>query len=133
MVSQSSFASTGAGSRIGFLTRPNEGRFVVQDFARFPESLEWELGEAYLSTKGFVQDKIPIPWAINNDGTLSTNAAEVLFQSLRQAEETGSLEGDIFVLELWALGSACSRGSFSPPASGRSTRCPWPCRANRAS
>ena len=105
MVSQSSFAGTGVGarSRIGFLTRPNEGRFVVQDFARFPESLEWKLGQAYLSacgTKGFVQDKTPIPFAINNDGALSRNAADVFFESLLVADEAGSLDPEIFVLEL---------------------------------
>ena len=105
MVSQRSSVGAAAEStpRIGFLTRPNEGRFVVQDFARFPVSLEWELGQAYLSacgTKGFVQDKTPIPFAINNDGALSRNAADVFFESLLAADEAGSLDPEIFVLEL---------------------------------
>jgi hypothetical protein len=105
MVSQSNLRVPAADAkpRIALLTRAKEGRFVVEDFTRFPKSLEWDLGEAYLNAcgaKGFVQDKTPIPWAINNDGTLSSNAAEVFFQSLLAADEAGNLAPDIFVLEL---------------------------------
>jgi hypothetical protein len=88
---------------VGLFTRPNEARFVVQDFISFPESLEWKLGQAYLSargSKGFIQDASPIPYAINNDSTLSGKAAQLLFQSLVAADAAGSLEPDIFVLEL---------------------------------
>jgi hypothetical protein len=87
MVSQSTLRGPApdAKLRIGLLTRAHEGRFVVQDYARFPQSVEWELGQACLNAcgaKGFVQDKAPISWAINNDGILSGNAADLFFQSL---------------------------------------------------
>src|SRR5205085_1176527 len=41
-----------------------------------------------------------VPFVINNDGTLSKNAAEVLFASLVEAEKSEPLEDEIFVLEL---------------------------------
>jgi tetratricopeptide (TPR) repeat protein len=94
-------ALVGTKSPAQLLARANESRLLVQDFTRFPQSLEWELGQAYLSaagTTGFVRDHIP--HAINNDGTLSQSAAEVLFQSLLAADESGTLEPDIYVLEL---------------------------------
>jgi len=104
MVSQSTFVGTGAGprSRIGFLTGRNEQRLVVQDFARFPESLEWELGQAYLSacgTKGFVQDKTPIPFAINNDGALSRGRIGVRYYEDRPGVN-GPLHGTSSVKEI---------------------------------
>jgi hypothetical protein len=62
-----------------------------------------EIRQAYLSARGsksFIQDASQIPYAINNDTTLSGNAAELVFQSLVAADAAGTLEPDIFVLEL---------------------------------
>src|SRR5207244_8329632 len=42
----------------------------------------------------------PVPFLVNNDGTLSRNSAEVFFASLLAADKAGTLEDDIFVLEL---------------------------------
>ncbi len=85
------------------LSQCQTGREVVQDFVPLPESLEWDLGQQYLKDRGnksFISDSSPVPFVINNDGTLSHNAAEVFFTSLVEAEQAGDLEPDIYVLEL---------------------------------
>ena len=78
-------------------------RTVLQDFVPLAESLEWELGQEYLRQRGnkaFISDASPVPFVINNDGTLSRHAAEVFFTSLLAAEKQAPLEPDLFVLEL---------------------------------
>lgn len=85
------------------LTHAQSGREVIQDFCPLAESLEWELGQEYLRRRGskaFTADALPVPYVINNDGTLSRNAAEVFFASLVAADRAGSLDPQIFVLEL---------------------------------
>src|SRR3984885_3224619 len=85
------------------LAKAQSGRAVIQDFVPLAESLEWQLGQEYLRQRGnkaFLSDASPVPFVINNDGTLSRNAAEFFFASLLDAEEQGSVEADIFVLEL---------------------------------
>lgn len=86
------------------LAHAQSGREVVQDFCPLADSLEWQLGQQYLRDRGnkaFISDASPVPFVVNNDGTLSRNAAEVFFGSLQAAEEAGTLtEPDIFVLEL---------------------------------
>jgi tetratricopeptide (TPR) repeat protein len=92
-----------ASSAADILAEVQADRLVVQDFTPLAESLDWELGQLYLHERGsqaFIGDPEPVPWLINNDGTLSVNAAEVFFASLLAAERDGSLEPDIFVLEL---------------------------------
>src|SRR5947208_9147851 len=84
-------------------THAQAGREIVQDFVPLAESLEWELGQQYLRQRGnkaFLSDASPVPFVINNDGTLSTNAAEVFFAGLVEADQAGTLEEEIFVLEL---------------------------------
>src|ERR1700722_19103528 len=85
------------------LAKAQSGRPVIQDFVPLADSLEWQLGQEYLRQRGnkaFLSDASPVPFLINNDGTRSRNAAEVFFTSLLDAEESGGLEDDIFVLEL---------------------------------
>jgi tetratricopeptide (TPR) repeat protein len=85
------------------LAKAQSSRAVIQDFVPLAESLEWNLGQEYLRQRGnkaFLSDASPVPFVINNDGTLSQNAAEVFFASLLDAEEKGPLEDEIFVLEL---------------------------------
>src|SRR3954467_9073109 len=85
------------------LAKAQSNRPVIQDFVPLAESLEWQLGQEYLRQRGskaFLSDMTPVPFVINNDGTLSRNAAEVFFACLIEAEETGKLEQEIFVLEL---------------------------------
>ncbi len=85
------------------LSHAQAGRDIVQDFVPLAESLEWELGQQYFRERGnkaFISDSTPIPFVINNDGTLSRNAAEVFYASLVEAEGQGTLEPEIFVLEL---------------------------------
>src|SRR6266478_6853683 len=85
------------------LAHAQAGRELVQDFVPLAESLEWELGQQYLRQRGnkaFLADSSPIPYVVNNDGSLSRNAAEVFFTSLVAAEKAGNLESDIYVLEL---------------------------------
>src|SRR5262249_24462332 len=84
------------------LARAQSSRTVIQDFVPLANSLEWKLGQEYLRQRGkkaFLSDASPVPFVINNDGTLSRNAAEVLFANLVAAEEHGTLEPDICVLE----------------------------------
>src|SRR5207253_2383033 len=85
------------------LAHAQGGRSVIQEFCPLAESLEWQLGQEYLRQRGnkaFLSDASPVPFVINNDGTLSRNAAEVFFASLLDAEQQGPIEDDIFVLEL---------------------------------
>jgi hypothetical protein len=73
------------------------GREVVQDFCPLASSLEWSLGQEYLRQRGnkaFLSDT-PVLFIVNNDGTLSKNAADVFFASLRDAEERGVREDEI--------------------------------------
>jgi hypothetical protein len=76
---------------------------TLQDFCPLAESLEWQLGQRYLrqrASKAFTTDASPVPFVINNDSGLSESAAEVLFKSLRAAEQTDSLHENIAVLEI---------------------------------
>jgi tetratricopeptide (TPR) repeat protein len=85
------------------LARAQSSRPVIQEFVVLAESLEWNLGQEYLRQRGnkaFLSDASPVPFVVNNDGTLSRRAAEVLFANLQEAERQGPLEDDIFVLEL---------------------------------
>jgi len=85
------------------LANAQASRSVIQDFCPLAESLEWDLGQQYLRQRGnkaFISDASPVPFVINNDGTLSRNAAEVFFASLQAAEKDAPLEEEIFVLEL---------------------------------
>src|SRR3984885_15361285 len=85
------------------LAKAQSGRAVIQDFVPLAESMEWQLGQEYLRQRGnkaFISDATPVPFVINNDGTLSRNAAEVFFASLVEAETSDTLESEIFVLEL---------------------------------
>jgi tetratricopeptide (TPR) repeat protein len=85
------------------LAHAQASRDVVQEFVPLADSLEWELGQQYLRERGnkaFISDASPVPFVINNDGSLSRNAAELFFVSLAEAEKAGPLEVDIFVLEL---------------------------------
>jgi tetratricopeptide (TPR) repeat protein len=85
------------------LSKAQSSRDIVQDFVPLADSLEWELGQEYLRQRGnkaFLSDASPVPFVVNNDGTLSRHAAEVFFASLQEAEKAEPLEDEIFVLEL---------------------------------
>ncbi len=74
------------------LAKAQSNRPIIQDFVPLAESLEWQLGQEYLRQRGnkaFLSDASPVPFVINNDGTLSRNAAEVFFASLLDAEQQG--------------------------------------------
>ncbi len=85
------------------LASAQASRDVVQEFCPLAESLEWELGQQYLRERGnkaFISDASPVPFVVNNDGTLSRNAAEVFYANLVESEKSAPLEDEIFVLEL---------------------------------
>jgi len=86
------------------LAQAQADRAVIQDFVPLADSLEWQLGQEYLRQRGnkaFLADAHPVPFVVNNDGSLSENAAAVFFASLTEAEQAGALpSGDLFVLEL---------------------------------
>src|SRR5690349_1320866 len=95
--------SSGPALAADILAEAQSRRVVLQDFVHLADSLEWELGQAYLQRRGnkvFISDFSPIPFVVNNDGTLSRHAADVLFASLQAAERQGPLEEELFVLEL---------------------------------
>ncbi len=97
------------------LAHAQAGREVVQEFVPLASSLEWILGQEYLRQRGnkaFLSDAAPVPFLVNNEGTLSKNAADVFFASLRDAEERGVLEDEIVVLEL-GIGVGLFRGISS--------------------
>jgi hypothetical protein len=84
------------------LSNALSNRDIIQDFIPLTQSLEWELGQQYFRERGskaFTADAMPVPHVINNDDTLSRNAAEVLFSSLVEAEKTSTLEEEILILE----------------------------------
>jgi tetratricopeptide (TPR) repeat protein len=96
-------AAPGPSTAESILAKAQSSRAVIQDFVPLADSLEWNLGQEYLRQRGnkaFLSDATPVPFIVNNDGTLSRNAAEVFFASLLDAEERGPLEKDLFVLEL---------------------------------
>jgi tetratricopeptide (TPR) repeat protein len=85
------------------LASARASRAVIQDFCPLADSIEWQLGQRYWRERGnkaFIGDAQPVPYLINNDGNLSRNAAEVVFASLAAAERDGTLEPEIFALEL---------------------------------
>ena len=90
-------------SPLRILDEAQAGGLVLQDFRPLAESLEWELGQEYFRERGslaFIGDHDPVPFVVNNDGSLSIKAAEVFFTSLVEADKAGKLQADIFVLEL---------------------------------
>src|SRR5205085_6412480 len=91
------------GSPDAILSASQANREVIQEFVPLAESLEWELGQQYLRERGnkaFISDTSPVPFIVNNDGTLSQNAAALFFASLVEAEKIGPLEQNIYVLEI---------------------------------
>ena len=96
------------------LTQAQSSREVIQDFVPLAQSLERDLGQQYLRQRGnkaFISDSSPVPFVINNDGTLSRHAAEVFVASLLEADKKDphpqplsqgarGERGEIHVLEL---------------------------------
>ena len=85
------------------MARTGTPRDTIQEYAPLANSLEWDLGQEYLRQRGnkaFISDASPVPFVINNDGTLSRHAAEVFIASLAESEKTGTLPYEIHVLEL---------------------------------
>jgi hypothetical protein len=86
---------------VDILRRAQVGQLVIQDLCPLADSIEWELGQKYLQERGnraFISDVVPVPFAINNDGNFSTQAAELVFTSLLHDPHT--LGDEIYVLEI---------------------------------
>src|SRR5262249_31768433 len=80
-----------------------EARVVLEEFRPLAESLEWIVGQRHFWQQGsavFTSDAVQVPYVVNNDGTLAKRAAELLFRNLAVAEEMGTLEANVFVVEL---------------------------------
>jgi len=77
-----------AKSAADLLATTRAERLVVEDFRPLAESIEWELGRLFYQARGSLafQTTEHVPFEINNDGTLSTHAAEVLFANLTAGE-----------------------------------------------
>ena len=60
---------------------------AIGDFRPVPDSLEWRLAQACWIARGrltgFIDDSVP--WAVNNDGRLSADAAAVLLANCRES------------------------------------------------
>ncbi len=94
------------------LIQSQASRPVIQDFVPLAKSLEWNLGQTYLKERGsaaFTTDASPVPFVVNNDGTLSRHAAEVFYESLEASGAEQVRQGatnerreeeDLYVLEL---------------------------------
>lgn len=83
------------------LAAAQSGRVLIQNFVPLAESLDWELGQLYWKRRGsqaFINGEVP--YVINNDGSLSGQAAEVFFAGLQADEANGRLEERIYALEL---------------------------------
>jgi tetratricopeptide (TPR) repeat protein len=96
-------APAGAAQAQAILAGAQAERLVLQDFCPLADSLDWQLGQLYWRQRGskaFTNDAIPVPFVVNNDGTLSQHCAELVFASLVAAETKGTLEPQVFVLEL---------------------------------
>src|SRR5262245_57502974 len=68
---------------------------TLQGFCPLAQSLEWRLGQRYLrerASKAFTTDASPVPFVINNDSGLSLLAAELLFRSIRAAEQSDTVD-----------------------------------------
>jgi len=71
-------------------------RSVIQEFCPLAKSLEWELGQESLRARGslsFLADARPVPWYVNNDSTLSRNAADVLYEALVVSDQQSAVSG----------------------------------------
>jgi hypothetical protein len=86
------------------LSQSQSSREVIQDFVPLADSLEWDLGQQYLRQRGnkaFISDSSPVPYVVNNDGTLARHAAEVFVASLLEADKhPDGARGALYVLEL---------------------------------
>jgi tetratricopeptide (TPR) repeat protein len=81
-----------AKSAADLLATTRADRLIVEDFQPLAESIEWELGRLFYQTRGSLafQTTEHVPFEINNDGTLSAHAAEVLFANLLAREASQS-------------------------------------------
>ena len=97
------------------LSHAQAGRDVIQDFVPLADSLEWELGQQYLRERGnkaFISDASPVPFVINNDGTLSRTPPRCSYA--RSSKPTMKARSNRRLSSWsWASASACSRGSSS--------------------
>jgi tetratricopeptide (TPR) repeat protein len=85
------------------MARAHGDRVVIEEFCPLAESIEWQIGQRYWSERGslaFLSDASPVPYVINNDGTLSRMAAALLLASLVEAEQSGELPSQLVTLEL---------------------------------
>ena len=76
-------------------------RVVIQDAIPLANSLDWELSGRYFARHGslaFLTAAAPVPFAVNNNGTPSRHAAEVLYAALASSKVASS--GPIVVLEM---------------------------------
>lgn len=85
------------------LGKVQSGRFVLQEFVPLADSLEWALGGQYLLRRGgraFLSDPVPVPYVVNNTGTLSRKVADLFFTAVSASEACGTLPECIAILEL---------------------------------
>ena len=87
-----------------YFTASLDNRRVIQDFCPLAESVEWKVGQQFYGAHGCSAfngtAELQVPYLVNNNGTLSSKAAAVLFGSLQEAEHAGTLEERIQVLEI---------------------------------
>ena len=72
------------------LTQAQSSRELIQDFVPLAESLEWDLGQEYLRQRGnkaFISDASPVPFVINNDGSLSRQCRRSFFHVPRRSRK----------------------------------------------
>src|SRR5262249_5597158 len=88
---------------VDVLVHAQAARLLIQDYCPHAQSIEWTVGQHYFACRGnqaFIGDAHPVPFTVNNDGSLSARAAELTHTSLVAADRAGTLEPEILVLEL---------------------------------
>ena len=86
------------------LARTQGDRPILQDFRPLSQSLEWELSRTYFQHRGsraFAAASDHVPFEITSDGTLSLQAAEVVFEHL-SVTDSGNRNDRVVLLELGA-------------------------------
>ena len=103
-----------AASAVGLLADAPAESICLQELRPLTESLDWELGQLSWNcraSRAFFADGVP--FAATSSGWLASNAAEVLFTALAEAEQRGPLPAVVSVLEVGAGLGLFARGLLS--------------------
>jgi tetratricopeptide (TPR) repeat protein len=90
---------------------PQPPGIVVEDYRPICQSLDWQLGQLYFEREGhrsFLDGSVP--YLVNNDGFLSTRAAELLYEGVSEREARDGAVNRVMALELGVGSGLFARG-----------------------